>query len=84
MQPDLVRSKFYRRMEGSQLMGELNITRLDTGEKTTFQIDGTVIKEQSEISINWCDKCEKWKPLEFGRYDGAQGLSMIWVCMECK
>lgn len=84
MQPDLVRSEFHRRMEGSQLMGELNITRLDTGEKTTFQIDGTVIKEQSEISINWCDKCEKWKPLEFGRYDGAQGLSMIWVCMECK
>jgi hypothetical protein len=57
------------------MMGELNITRLDTGEKTTFQIDGTVIKEQSEISINWCDKCEKWKPLEFGRYDGAQGLN---------
>ena len=84
MQPDLVRSKSDWRMEGAQLMGELNITRLDTGEKTTFQIDGTVIKEQSEISINWCDKCEKWKPLEFGRYDGAQGLTMIWVCMECK
>ena len=84
MQPDLVRSQSGRRMEGSQLMGELNITRLDTGEKTTFQIDGTVIKEQTEVSINWCDKCEKWKPLEFGRYDGAQGLSMIWVCMECK
>jgi len=84
MQSNLVRSEFDRRMEGSELMGELNITRLDTGEKTTFQIDGTVIKEQSEISINWCDKCEKWKPLEFGRYDGAQGLSMIWVCMECK
>ena len=84
MQPNLVRSKSEWRMEGSQLMGELNITRLDTGEKTTFQIDGTVIKEQSEISINWCDKCEKWKPLEFGRYDGAQGLTMLWVCMECK
>ena len=84
MQPNLVRSSTEWRMEGSQLMGELNITRLDTGEKRTFQIDGTVIKEQSEISINWCDKCEKWKPLEFGRYDGAQGLTMLWVCMECK
>jgi hypothetical protein len=69
-------------MEGS-VMGELNIQK-PNGESITYQIDGTVIKEQSEISINWCDKCEKWKPKEFGRYDGAQGLTMLWVCMECK
>jgi hypothetical protein len=69
-------------MEGS-IMGELFIQK-PNGESITYQIDGTVIKEQSEISINWCDKCEKWKPKEFGRYDGAQGLTMLWVCMECK
>jgi len=82
MQPNLVRSDIDRRMEGS-IMGELFIQK-PNGESITYQIDGTVIKEQSEISINWCDKCEKWKPKEFGRYDGAQGLTMLWVCMECK
>ena len=65
-------------------MGELEIIKLNTGEKTIYQIDGTVIKEQNPIKINWCDKCEKWQPLEFGRYDGAQGLAMIWSCVECK
>jgi hypothetical protein len=66
------------------MMGEMEIIKLSTGEKTTFQIDGTVIKEQQPINIDWCDKCERWKPLEFGRYDGSQGLTMIWLCMECK
>jgi hypothetical protein len=64
-------------------MGEMQIIKA-SGEKITFAIDGTVIKEQELGKINWCDKCEKWKPLDFGRYDGSQGLSMIWVCMECK
>ena len=65
-------------------VGEMQIIKLNTGEKTTYQIDGTVIKEQTHVSINWCDKCETWKPLEFGRYDGAQGLTMLWFCLECK
>lgn len=65
-------------------MAEMEMININTGEKTTFQIDGTIIKEQSEVSINWCDRCEKWKPLEFGRYEGAQGLTMLWICMECK
>jgi len=68
----------------SYSMGEMEIIKLDTGEKTIYAIDGTVIKEQNPIKINWCDKCEKWQPLEFGRYDGAQGLDMIWLCVECK
>ena len=66
------------------IVGEMKMTRLNTGEQTTFKIDGTVIKEQNPISIDWCDKCERWKPLEFGRYDGSQGLTMIWLCQECK
>jgi hypothetical protein len=66
------------------IVGEMKMTRLSTGEQTTFKIDGTVIKEQNPISIDWCDKCERWKPLEFGRYEGSQGLTMIWLCQECK
>lgn len=65
-------------------MGEMQIIKVDTGDKTTFAIDGSIIKEQNPIKINWCDQCEMWKPLEFGRYDGADGLAMIWLCMECK
>jgi hypothetical protein len=66
------------------IVGEMKMTKLSTGEQTTFKINGTVIKEQNPISIDWCDKCERWKPLEFGRYDGSQGLTMIWLCQECK
>jgi len=65
-------------------MGEMEIIKLNTGERITFAIDGTIIKEQNPIEINWCDKYLKWKPLDFGRYHGAQGLDMIWLCAECK
>ena len=66
------------------IVGEMKMTKLSTGEQTTFKIDGTIIKEQNPISIDWCDKCERWKPLEFGRYEGSQGLTMLWFCQECK
>lgn len=66
------------------IVGEMKMINLKSGQKTTFKIDGTVIKEQNPIQIDWCDKCERWKPLEFGRYEGSQGLTMLWFCMECK
>jgi hypothetical protein len=66
------------------MMGEMQIIKLSTGEATTFKIDGSVVKEPKPISIDWCDKCEMWKPLEFGQYQGSQGLTMLWFCMECK
>ena len=85
MHTTLVRAGIRWSMEATGIaVGEMEIIRLNTGQKTTYKIDGTVIKEQNPISINWCDKCESWKPLEFGRYDGAQGLTMLWLCMECK
>ena len=85
MHTTLVRADIRWSMEAAGIaVGEMQIIKLNTGEKTTYQIDGTVIKEQTPVSINWCDKCETWKPLEFGRYEGAQGLTMLWVCMECK
>lgn len=66
-------------------MGDLEIIKIATGERTIIQMDGTVIKDQIEPpNLDWCDKCEKWKPKEFGRFDGSQGVAMIWVCMECK
>ena len=85
MHTALVRAGIRWSMEAAGIaVGEMQIIKLNSGEKTTYQIDGTVIKEQTPVSINWCDKCETWKPLEFGRYDGAQGLTMLWFCLECK
>ena len=84
MQPYLVRSDIDRRME-VEIMGEFEIIKISTGERTTIQIDGTVIKDQvTPPKLEWCDKCQSWKAVEFGRYDGAQGLTMLWMCMECK
>ena len=85
MQSDLVRIGSRWSMEAAGVaMGEMQIIKINTGETTTYAIDGTFINEQNTIEINWCDKCEKWKPKDFGRYDGAQGLDMIWLCVECK
>ena len=64
-------------------MGELFIQK-PSGESITIQIDGTVIKEQKPIEIDWCDKCEKWKPLEFGRFERHDGMPILWFCAECK
>ena len=64
-------------------MGELFIQKTN-GETTTFQIDGTVIKEQQPLQIDWCDKCEQWKPLSGGHMVANKGLALIWICQECK
>jgi hypothetical protein len=70
-------------MESSTVMGELFIQK-PSGESITIQIDGTIIKEQKPLEIDWCDKCEKWKHLEGGRHEKADGLPILWFCLECK
>ena len=70
-------------MEAANLMGALEIIRPD-GEITRFEIDGTIVTEQSQILIDWCDKCEKWKPLHSGSYEKQDGMKIIWFCGECK
>jgi len=85
MQSDLVRSYTDGRMEGEKLVGEMEIIKIATGERTKIKVDGSVLKDQVEPpKLEWCDKCEAWKPMEFGRYDGAHGLTMLWACRECK
>ena len=66
-------------------MGEMELIKLSTGERTIFQTDGSVIKDQIDPpKVEFCDKCETFKQHEFGRYEGSQGLTMLWFCMECK
>ncbi len=64
-------------------MGELFIQR-PGGRTTRYLIDGTVIDELKGLSIDWCDQCQKWKPLEGGHYLQSDGLTMIWICEACK
>jgi hypothetical protein len=64
-------------------MGELFIQK-QNGETTTIDIDGTVIKEIQPLQIDWCDKCQQWKPLTNGRHEKHDGLTILWFCGECK
>lgn len=72
-------------MEGAAVMGDLEIIKLNSGERTIFQTDGSVIKDQVDPpKVEFCDRCQAFKQLEFGRFEGSQGLTMLWFCMECK
>jgi hypothetical protein len=72
-------------MEGAKLMGDMEFIKLDTGERTRFMADGTVIKDQVDPpKIDWCDRCQSWKSVEFGRFDYVMGSPELWYCMECK
>ena len=85
MWPDLVRTSQRWPVETTGvIVGDMEMIKLSTGEKTVFKADGTVIREINPISIDWCDRCQMWKPLEFGRYVTVDGLHLIWECMDCK
>jgi len=70
-------------MEGAAVMGELFIQK-PNGETITILQDGTEIRENQPIQIDWCDKCEKWQSLEGGESTTYQGLDIIWLCKACK
>jgi len=66
------------------MMGEMSFTNLTTNETTTILIDGTVIKEQQNLSdMDWCDYCQHWADKTDGRYDGADGLTHLFKCGAC-
>ena len=83
MQPNLVCARIRWKMEGAAVMGELFIQK-PSGETITILQDGTEIRENQPIQIDWCDKCEKWQPLEGGESTSYQGLDIIWLCKACK
>ena len=66
------------------IMGDMEMIKIATRAKTVFKADGTVVHEPNPISIEWCDRCEIWKPLAFGRYVTNQGEHLIWECGDCK
>jgi hypothetical protein len=79
---NMVRSKLDRILEGAKLMGYVEFIRPD-GSKKTIGYDGKVT-ETSRLEMDFCDKCQKWQPKEFGRYEGSDGILLLWFCMDCK
>ena len=85
MWTDLVRTYQRRPVETTGvIMGDMEMIKIATGEKTVLKADGTIIKEPNPVSIEWCDRCEIWKPLAFGRYITNLGEHLIWECGDCK
>jgi len=67
------------------VMAELEIIKLDTGERTIIEIDGTVIKDQViPPKIEWCDRCQMYKELQGGKFDKVMGSNELWYCEACK
>lgn len=64
-------------------MGELFIQK-PNGDSLTIKEDGTEIRENLPLQIDWCDSCDRWKPLEGGAMSSYLGLKMIWLCEACK
>jgi hypothetical protein len=83
MLPYLDGSRIRWQVEAAFVMGELFMQKPD-GESITIEIDGTVIREQKPLEIDWCDKCERWQPLAGGESTTYQGLDIIWLCEKCK
>jgi len=69
------------KMGTANLMGEMEIIKLNTGERTIIEIDGTVIKDQIDPPvIDWCDKGQHYAQKSNGKYID----DMLWYCLDCK
>jgi hypothetical protein len=63
-------------------MGYVEFIRPD-GSSKIIGYDGEVT-ETSAIDLDFCDKCQQWKSKDFGRFEEADGIKLLWFCMECK
>jgi hypothetical protein len=66
-------------------MGSIEFIRLNTGERTTIEADGTVIKDQIDPPmLEFCDKCQQWRDKLFGAHQSSDGQAILWFCLDCK
>lgn len=67
------------------MSGDLEIIRIDTGERRIIQMDGSEIRDTvPPPKIDFCDKCETFKSAMGGKYDYADGVPVLWYCEACK
>ena len=85
MPSNLVQPQRGRQVEGARLMGDMEIIKIATGERTRFMADGSVLKDEVDPpKIEWCDRCETFKRFDGGRYDFVMGSPELWYCELCK
>jgi hypothetical protein len=66
-------------------MGDMEMIRIATGERTRFMADGSLVKDKIDpLKIEWCDRCEAFKRFDGGRYDTVMGSPELWYCELCK
>lgn len=57
---------------------------LPDGRKLFIEVDGTIINENDEIPVEFCDGCEKYQKTSEGHYVQRQGEKILWLCQACK
>ena len=66
-------------------MGDMEMIKLSTGERTIYKADGTVIKDELDPPrVEFCDKCQTFKRFDGGAYQLVMGLPELWFCEPCK
>ena len=65
-------------------MGDMEMIRIATGERTRFMADGEVVKDQvNPPRVEFCDVCELMKSME-GGMSFNYFYDLIWICPDCK
>ena len=41
--------------------------QMPDGRKITIEIDGTIISDNDEIPVEYCDGCQNYRPTAFGK-----------------
>ena len=71
--------------EVEKVSGGFEMIRLDTGERTRIDMDGTEIRDSVAIPVvEYCDKCNNTKDVSGGEYQTWHGLKVLWLCAVCK
>jgi len=71
-------------MDGSQMSGDFEMIRINTGERVIIHEDGSELRDAvAPPSIEWCDKGQHYGNRLNGGYTG-EGASMLWTCLECR
>ena len=66
------------------MSGDFQLIHLATGKRLTIAMDGTELRDTTPPEkIEYCDKCETYKPFHQGKYERADGLAILWFCEAC-
>jgi hypothetical protein len=84
MSANLVCNRIRWKVEGAKLMGDMEMIRIATGERTRFMSDGSVVKDQvNPPRVEFCDACESMKSMQ-GGMSFNYFYDLIWICQDCR